>query len=234
MIWNFDDLVGAWSWLSPSSLKSMYQNFNWRFWKDDGMRNEDDKETDPHYREMLKVINLRAYFAWYLLMSNFVTVPRCPEQLVLGDSFHFYSHVTCHYLQDGFDFAMVNSPHSRICCILISTLQVGFLDFSPSGGGIYSFLRGPVCHYRISLHYPTVYSGKIIDSGRLFHRSAEIQMIGGFIHPGKPMANMYFVLYGYSMSHTFLWVSNFQSQDAFFRLCQSGPTIAARSEDRSM
>ena len=25
-----------------------------------------------------------------------------------------------------------------------------------------------------------------------------IQMIGGFIHPGKPMANMYFVLYGYS------------------------------------
>ena len=57
MIWNFDDLVGAWSWLSPSSLISMYQNFNWRFWKDDGMRNEDDfKETDPHYREMLKVI----------------------------------------------------------------------------------------------------------------------------------------------------------------------------------
>ena len=25
-----------------------------------------------------------------------------------------------------------------------------------------------------------------------------IKMIGGFIHPGKPMANMYFVLYGYS------------------------------------
>lgn len=25
-----------------------------------------------------------------------------------------------------------------------------------------------------------------------------IQMIGGFLHPGKPMANMYFVLYGYS------------------------------------
>ena len=60
MIWNFDDLVGAWSWLSPSSLKSMYQTFSWRFWKDDGMRDEDDnKETDPHYREMLKVIILQ-------------------------------------------------------------------------------------------------------------------------------------------------------------------------------
>ena len=109
MIWNFDDLIGAWSWLSPSSLKSMYQNFNWRFWKDDGIRNEDDnKETDPHYREMLKVIVcIQAYLAWYLLMSNVVIVPRCPKQLVFGNPSHFYCHVTCHYLQDRFDFAMV-------------------------------------------------------------------------------------------------------------------------------
>jgi hypothetical protein len=27
-----------------------------------------------------------------------------------------------------------------------------------------------------------------------------VQMIGGFIHPGKPMANMYFVLFSYSES----------------------------------
>ena len=26
------------------------------------------------------------------------------------------------------------------------------------------------------------------------------QMIGGFLHPGKPMANMYFVLFSYSES----------------------------------
>ena len=31
-------------------------------------------------------------------------------------------------------------------------------------------------------------------------------MIGGFIHPGKPMANMYFVLYGYSKCHMLFWV----------------------------
>ena len=49
--------MGAWSWMSPSSLKLMYRNFNWRFWMDDGMRNQaDDGESDPHYREMLKVI----------------------------------------------------------------------------------------------------------------------------------------------------------------------------------
>ena len=45
--------------MSPSSLKRMYQNFNWRFWLNDGMRNQtDESETDPHYLEMLKVIIL--------------------------------------------------------------------------------------------------------------------------------------------------------------------------------
>lgn len=28
--------------------------------------------------------------------------------------------------------------------------------------------------------------------------NSTLQMIGGFIHPGKPMANMYFVLFSYS------------------------------------
>ena len=35
----------------------MYENFNWRFWTDDGMRKQTDGgESDPHYLEMLKVI----------------------------------------------------------------------------------------------------------------------------------------------------------------------------------
>jgi hypothetical protein len=57
LIWNRDDLRGAWSWMSPSSLRIMYNNFNWRFWHDDGMRAtpQEDEEIDPHYREMLKV-----------------------------------------------------------------------------------------------------------------------------------------------------------------------------------
>ena len=56
------DIMGAWSWMLLSSLKRMYQNFNWRFWTDDGMRKQTDDgelESDPHYREMLKVINIR-------------------------------------------------------------------------------------------------------------------------------------------------------------------------------
>jgi hypothetical protein len=57
LIWNYDDIKGAWDWMSPSSLKLMYQSFNWRFWTDDGMRKQTGElESDPHYREMLKVI----------------------------------------------------------------------------------------------------------------------------------------------------------------------------------
>ena len=57
LIWNYTDIMGAWTWMSPSNLKLTYQNFNWRFWADDGMRKQsDDGESDPHYLEMLKVI----------------------------------------------------------------------------------------------------------------------------------------------------------------------------------
>ena len=35
-------------------------------------------------------------------------------------------------------------------------------------------------------------------TGRSFIIQPFVQMIGGFVHPGKPMANMYFVLFSYS------------------------------------
>ena len=38
----------------------------------------------------------------------------------------------------------------------------------------------------------------------IIFNSEYVQMIGGFIHPGKPMASMYFVLFSYSKCRTFL------------------------------
>jgi hypothetical protein len=37
-------------------------------------------------------------------------------------------------------------------------------------------------------------------TGLAFIIQPYVQMIGGFLHPGKPMANMYFVLFSYSGS----------------------------------
>ena len=63
LIWNRDDMKKAWSWISPSGIKQNYENFNWRFWQDDGKRDElaKDQTLDPHYREMLKVTASHAF-----------------------------------------------------------------------------------------------------------------------------------------------------------------------------
>ena len=163
MIWNFDDLVGAWSWLSPSSIKSMYRNFNWRFWKDDGMRNEDDKETDPHYREMLKVI----VCVWIktvpcLVLTDVQCCDSTPMPQTVGILWPFSFLLSCHLPLSTRLIRLCHGKSSLFPNPLYfnSLFQVGILDFTPSGGSIYPFFRGLICHYRIGFHYPTVYSGK--------------------------------------------------------------------------
>lgn len=62
LLWNRDDLRDAWSWMSPYNLRNQWQGFrwenvNWKFWHDDGMREQlkGDEDIDPHYAQMLKV-----------------------------------------------------------------------------------------------------------------------------------------------------------------------------------
>jgi OPT family small oligopeptide transporter len=146
LIWNYDDIKAAWSWLTPSSLKLMYQNFDWRFWRDDGMRKETDStEIDPHYREMLKYPD--APNSWYIatlivsVIMSFVLIYKTDSTLPWW----------------GF-----------LISLLLATISILFF------GALYAI------------------------TGLGFIIQPFIQMIGGFIHPRKPMANMYFVLYGYN------------------------------------
>jgi hypothetical protein len=66
--------------MTPSSIKQMWADFDWKFWKADGMRKQevDDENLDPHYRQMLKV---RFAFSCFQLtnMNIFVIVPRCSQ-----------------------------------------------------------------------------------------------------------------------------------------------------------
>ena len=62
LLWNRDDLRLAWCWMAPSNLRKWWQglswqNFNWKFWQDDGVREQPngDEDIDPHYAQMLKV-----------------------------------------------------------------------------------------------------------------------------------------------------------------------------------
>ncbi|KAF4613761.1 hypothetical protein D9613_007594 [Agrocybe pediades] len=147
LIWNRDDMKGAWNWLAPSSLKKMAKNFNWRFWQDDGMRDENDlgEDLDPHYREMLKYPD--APNSWYLV--------------------------------------------TLLASIIMSLVIIYKTDSTlPWWGFLVSIVLATIS----ILFFGTLYA----ITGLQFIIQPFIQMIGGFIHPGKPMANMYFVLYGYN------------------------------------
>jgi hypothetical protein len=81
LLWNRNDLSGAWSWMYPSNLRKQWKEFNWRnvnwkFWQDDGMREQpsEDEDIDPHYAQMLKVS--RWPLVGYRTSFNFcITVP---------------------------------------------------------------------------------------------------------------------------------------------------------------
>jgi len=147
LIWNRDDLRGAWSWLTPSSLRIMYNNFNWRFWRDDGMRAspQEDEEIDPHYREMLKYAD--APNSWYIVTLAISVLISLVVIYKTNSTLPWWGFL--------------------ISCLL-ATISILFF------GSLYAI------------------------TGLQFIIQPFIQMIGGFIHPGKPMANMYFVLYGYN------------------------------------
>jgi hypothetical protein len=103
LLWNHDDLCGAWQWMRPSNLRKQWQDFrlrnvNWKFWQNDGVREQpkNTKELDPHYVQMLKVsFSVSANPINERLTITTPQVPRRPRQLVLR---HF-----CPVLHRGFD-----------------------------------------------------------------------------------------------------------------------------------
>ncbi|KAF8843576.1 OPT superfamily oligopeptide transporter [Paxillus ammoniavirescens] len=152
LLWNHDDLRGAWQWMRPSNLRKEWQDFrlrnvNWKIWQNDGMREQpqNTKELDPHYAQMLKYPD--APDSWYyavFVMSFIVAL------IVI-----YKSDSTLPWW--GFVIAILLS--------IVSTLFLGAL-------------------YAIT---------GIVLSIQTF-----VQMITGYFLPGKPMANMYMVLYSHN------------------------------------
>ncbi|KAF9227496.1 OPT superfamily oligopeptide transporter [Gyrodon lividus] len=152
LLWNRDDLRGAWEWMSPSNIRKKWQDFswqdvNWKFWQNDDMREQpqNTEDLDPHYVQMLKYPD--APDSWYYVV--FVL------SLVVALVVIYKSNSTLPWW--GFVIAVVLA--------IVSILFFGAL-FAITG---------------IALSIQTF-----------------VQMIAGYLHPGKPMANMYFVLYSYN------------------------------------
>ncbi|KAJ6513070.1 OPT oligopeptide transporter protein-domain-containing protein [Mycena sanguinolenta] len=147
LLWNRNDLRGAWSWMTPSALKRTWANFNWRFWQNDGMRDtqKEDQDLDPHYREMLKYPD--APNSWY-----FITLIL---SVIVGLVIIYKTDSTLPWW-------------GLLIALILSTISIVFF------GSLYAI------------------------TGLQFIIQPFVQMIGGFIHPGLPNANMYFTLYAYN------------------------------------
>ncbi|KAI9570474.1 OPT oligopeptide transporter [Boletus coccyginus] len=149
LLWNRDDLRGAWSWVYPSNIRKQWQEFgwenvNWKIWNDDGVREQlkGDEDIDPHYAQMLKYPD--APNSWYCV--TFVV--------------SFAVALVVIYESDS------TLPWwSLVIAVLLAAISILFL-------GALSAISG------VGVSIQTF-----------------VQMIAGYLHPGKPMANMYFVLY---------------------------------------
>ncbi|KAG8217852.1 OPT oligopeptide transporter protein-domain-containing protein [Butyriboletus roseoflavus] len=152
LLWNRDDLRSAWSWASPTKLRSQWQQFSWqnvkwKFWTNDGIREQPsgDEDMDPHYAQMLKYPDIPN--SWYC--ATFVV------SFVVALVVIYNSDSTLPWW--GF-----------VISVLLATVFIVFF------GALYAITG-------INLSIQTF-----------------MQMIAGYLHPGKPMANMYFVLYSYN------------------------------------
>lgn len=147
LLWNRDDLRSAWSWMTPSSIKQMWANFNWKVWQADGMRKQevDDENIDPHYKQMLKYPD--APNSWYFLVFLVAFVISLVVIYKTNSTLPWW----------GF-----------IISLLLATISILFFGALAAITGL-TFIIQPF-----------------------------VQMIGGYLHSGKPVANMYFVLYGYN------------------------------------
>ena len=43
LLWNFDGLHSAWSWMTFLSIKKIYADFDWKSWRADGLQEQDTR-----------------------------------------------------------------------------------------------------------------------------------------------------------------------------------------------
>jgi OPT family oligopeptide transporter len=145
LLWNYDDIKSAWSFASPSKLKSSLNPRTWNLRPWQSTPAVAHKETDPHYQLMLRYNDAPNWWYGFVLTLS----------ILLG----LISISLAESTLPWWGFLIACSLAS--ICILFFGAQFAITGFA--------FVIQPV-----------------------------IQMIGGYLHPGKPIANMFFVLFGYN------------------------------------
>ena len=147
LLWNYDDLKSAWSFVNKENLKHAMapQKWHWKFWQKEAHRPSNTENLDPHYKLMLAYSDCPSWWYGLVLLSS----------VVIG--------LICLYSVE-------------------STL--------PWWGFVIACLLSALCILFFGAQYAI--------TGFQFIIQYIIQMLGGYLHPGKPVANMYFTLFGYN------------------------------------
>ncbi|EGO56086.1 hypothetical protein NEUTE1DRAFT_64387 [Neurospora tetrasperma FGSC 2508] len=152
LLWNYDDVSKAWSWITLDKLKSLLKPSTYFFWKSTGARTEAEKEAirqdptiDPHYRLMVDYDEVPS--SWYFVV--FVI------SIIVG--------IVCLY-------------------VMKSTLPW------------WGFIIGTLLLIVLIIFF----GAQSAITGFTVNMQPVMQMLAGYMFPGKPLANMYFTTYTYN------------------------------------
>lgn len=194
LLWNRKDIESAWSWMSPGNLKRMWANrrsFDWKIWSHDGSRLRELEDATETDPHYREMLKYPdAPNSWYAT----VFICSCIVALVVI------------YKTDSTLPWYVSHPHPFV------RLALQYINHSQFRWG---FLVALALGSFSVLFYGALYA----ITGLSLSIQPFVQMISGFIFPGKPMANMYFVVFSYSV-----WFTSSPSliTNALLRLCYPG------------
>jgi hypothetical protein len=94
LLWNWDDLKGAWSWAHPRNLKKLLDPKTYLFWRQTETPEErlarkiDDPNLDPHYKLILRNKYKEVPLWWWgaVLIISFVIGVVCLYSIKVGSS----------------------------------------------------------------------------------------------------------------------------------------------------
>jgi hypothetical protein len=94
LLWNWDDLKGAWSWAHPRNLKKLLDPTTYMFWRQAETPEErlarkiDDPNLDPHYKLILRNKYKEVPLWWWgaILIISFVVGIVCLYSIKVGGS----------------------------------------------------------------------------------------------------------------------------------------------------
>jgi hypothetical protein len=94
LLWNWDDLKGAWSWAHPRNLKKLLDPTTYMFWRQAETPEErlarkiDDPNLDPHYKLILRNKYREVPLWWWgaVLIISFVIGVVCLYSIKVSGS----------------------------------------------------------------------------------------------------------------------------------------------------